>query len=187
MICQSCRSEIQGAPKFCPKCGGSTLTAQQTPKVPGKFCPQCGTENPLIARFCKQDGYRFESAPLVPQSEPPLPRANLTQPPAPLPSASGTSIAPLAIARPPATVRPPPPMRPPPPSVDPNSKPAGRFGASAIAGVVSAAVIVVGALLAFAYWKGYIGDRQASVAAAITVDLRGKGFDAVALAISKDS
>jgi osmotically-inducible protein OsmY len=61
MICQGCMTELSGAPKFCPKCGARIETADESaPSI--KYCPQCGTENPVSAKFCKNDGYPFAAA-----------------------------------------------------------------------------------------------------------------------------
>lgn len=59
MICNSCLTELSGTPKFCPKCGvGIQAPIESTQLI--KRCPQCGAENPIGAKFCKKDGYRFE-------------------------------------------------------------------------------------------------------------------------------
>jgi osmotically-inducible protein OsmY len=60
MICDSCKTEIKGTPKFCPKCGMKVEALQAQPDAI-KRCPQCGAENALAAKFCKADGYRFDS------------------------------------------------------------------------------------------------------------------------------
>lgn len=60
MICQECKAEIRGAPKFCPKCGAKVEAVDGTTPAT-KVCPQCGAENLLSAKFCKSDGYRFPS------------------------------------------------------------------------------------------------------------------------------
>lgn len=58
MICQECKAEIRGAPKFCPKCGAKVEAVDRSAPAT-KVCPQCGAENSLTAKFCKSDGYRF--------------------------------------------------------------------------------------------------------------------------------
>ncbi len=66
VICQECKAEIHGAPKFCPKCGAKVDGPRQ-PASGTKVCPQCGAENLITAKFCKADGYRFElSGPATP-------------------------------------------------------------------------------------------------------------------------
>lgn len=60
MICNSCNTSLTGTPKFCPKCGENVVSEQPRQEVTKK-CPQCGAENPTVARFCKVDGFRFDS------------------------------------------------------------------------------------------------------------------------------
>lgn len=59
VICQDCKAELSGTPKFCPKCG-SRVESPIASILTVKHCPRCGTENPIGARFCKRDGYLFE-------------------------------------------------------------------------------------------------------------------------------
>ena len=93
MICQECKAEIHGEPKFCPKCGAKVDAVRLA--APGtKVCPQCGAENSLTAKFCKSDGYRFpdaaETAPAVQAIQPvaPPPSSRPAPPTAPAPSAA---------------------------------------------------------------------------------------------------
>jgi osmotically-inducible protein OsmY/DNA-directed RNA polymerase subunit M/transcription elongation factor TFIIS len=72
MNCPNCNAGLSGVPKFCPKCGAKIEATTAAPPATKK-CPQCGSENPLAAKFCKTDGYRFDSAiltPAVPEGEP---------------------------------------------------------------------------------------------------------------------
>ena len=59
MICNNCLTELSGTPKFCPKCGASIQAPIELAKSI-KQCPQCGAENPIGAKFCIKDGYRFK-------------------------------------------------------------------------------------------------------------------------------
>lgn len=59
MICPDCQTELDGSPKFCPKCGSRVTTPTELISSI-KYCPQCGTENLLSAKFCKNDAYPFE-------------------------------------------------------------------------------------------------------------------------------
>ncbi len=47
-ICPACKAEIEGTPKFCPKCG--------TKIVQKYFCSACGTEIQQNAKFCPKCG-----------------------------------------------------------------------------------------------------------------------------------
>ncbi|QLQ26106.1 MAG: zinc ribbon domain-containing protein [Dechloromonas sp.] len=60
MNCPNCNAGLSGTPKFCPKCG-ARIGANSTEPPTTRKCPQCGTENALAAKFCKTDGYRFDS------------------------------------------------------------------------------------------------------------------------------
>ncbi len=73
MNCPNCNAALSGSLKFCPKCGAKIEA--RTPETPAtRKCPQCGSENALAAKFCKVDGYRFDSATAasaVPAAAPP--------------------------------------------------------------------------------------------------------------------
>ena len=60
MNCPNCNAGLNGAPKFCPKCG-TKIEARTVEPPATKKCPQCGSENAPAAKFCKVDGYRFDS------------------------------------------------------------------------------------------------------------------------------
>ena len=60
MSCPNCNAALSGTPKFCPKCGAK-IEARTSEPPATKKCPQCGSENAPAAKFCKVDGYRFES------------------------------------------------------------------------------------------------------------------------------
>ena len=60
MNCPICNAGLSGTPKFCPKCGAK-IEARTSEPLATKKCPQCGSENALAAKFCKVDGYRFDS------------------------------------------------------------------------------------------------------------------------------
>ena len=59
MLCSDCQATIAEGAKFCPKCGARA--GAPAAETGGKRCPQCGSENPANAKFCKKDGYRFDS------------------------------------------------------------------------------------------------------------------------------
>lgn len=89
MICQSCSTQLPATAKFCNKCGTSVAAA--VVEIKEKYCPKCGVANAPEARFCRVDGYAFESvARAVPnpievdlpsaQKLPPAPPAAISQP-----------------------------------------------------------------------------------------------------------
>lgn len=61
MICKNCNLSIPDHAAFCPLCGTET-GVNIAGKPESKKCPQCGTGNPLEAKFCRVDGWRFPSA-----------------------------------------------------------------------------------------------------------------------------
>jgi ribosomal protein L40E len=61
MICKNCNLSIPDHAVFCPLCGTET-GVNIAGKPESKKCPQCGAENPLEAKFCRVDGWRFLSA-----------------------------------------------------------------------------------------------------------------------------
>lgn len=69
MICNNCNASIPDVAVFCPACGKET--GEKTGGNPGiKKCLQCGAENPLEAKFCRVDGWKFpEPEPLVAKQE----------------------------------------------------------------------------------------------------------------------
>ncbi len=72
MNCPNCNAGLNGAPKFCPKCGAK-IEARTVEPPATKKCPRCGSENALAAKFCKVDGYHFDSgtpASVVPATAP---------------------------------------------------------------------------------------------------------------------
>ena len=60
MNCPNCNAGLSGTQKFCPKCGAKIEATTLEPPATKK-CPQCGTENAIAVKFCKTDGYRFDS------------------------------------------------------------------------------------------------------------------------------
>lgn len=186
MICQKCKAEIAGSPKFCPKCGAKIQVAvapvseavNDTPAFsPASYaqanvtpstvimaaqdvviCPVCGTENLPTARFCKKDGTPLQGAIAGHRSAAP-------------------SIAPKSVPQRAA--------QQPQPSDQPGRQPA-RISQKTLpfagVAVVVATLFAGGAL----YWGGYIGDRQGAVSQKINSELRGKGLSNVKFVVDKE-
>lgn len=254
MQCSKCQATIAAGIKFCPKCG----TRAETPAVEagGKRCPQCGTENLANAKFCKKDGYRFDSVavkPDVPASPPPVvmppsePKAQeAVSKPAPPASDSvacpkcGTANAPTAkfckkdgyplqaagataapTAVPPPIVVPPvvppakqaamasavtPPAPKPAPQPVPAIQPVPAAPRPAVSAASSALVkpaasksrkgMMIGAALGaailagtgggYAYWTGYIGNRQGSVQNEINAELGSHGLSNIKVTVNHE-
>jgi hypothetical protein len=94
-------------------------------------CPSCGAENPDEARFCRECGNMFSSAPAAAGAEPPPggpPPPPPTEPVAPVPPTEAIPATPPAEgypAGPPVGGAPPPPPPPPPPGAFPPGAPGG--------------------------------------------------------------
>ena len=184
MICQNCKAEISGNPKFCPKCGvtmDATVVpattpgsgaAQATAAVPAALssnsaarqdsviCPKCGTPNPPTARFCKKDGVPLQGGAAAQQPAAP----EVTRQPAPQRAAPRVEPA-FAPARPPAR----------------------RSWKTLVTAGVAAFVVLASALGGYLYWAGHIGDRQGSVMASVNTELGKKSLSNVKISsIAKD-
>ena len=61
MNCANCKSEIADTSKFCKICGAQIASSLHTAQPQTKTCPTCGAENSFSAKFCRVDGYRFET------------------------------------------------------------------------------------------------------------------------------
>ena len=210
MICQECKAEIHGAPKFCPKCGAKVAAVRPPP--PGtKLCPQCGAENSLSAKFCKSDGYRFpdaaEAAPLgeavpqvappppIPAAPPPTTRAPSTGEERPIPTARSESREfssaprhkaeeapqPAAVAR----AEPRRTAATAPPEARPDLEPKPEKSRKPLLVAVAALLAVALSAAGGAYWFGYIGNRHASVQEKINAELGGKGLSNVKVTVAR--
>jgi osmotically-inducible protein OsmY len=187
MICPSCRSEVPGTPKFCNKCGAPFATpAPPTPAAAPatKVCPQCGAVNALAARFCRQDGYKFDGMPAAAAAVAPKvsKTAELTlerePPPRPAPPPAAPAPPPLP---PRAQVTPPQAPRDETNEVPQLKRRPGRFAA-----IIAGVIVVTGGAAGALYWKGIIGDRPGSVAEAIMESAQKQGFTEVTVTVSQD-
>ena len=244
MQCSKCHATIAVGAKFCPKCG--TPAATPTVEMTGKRCPQCGADNPANAKFCKKDGYRFDSVavkPDVPASPPPVvmpldkPAVQETVSKSISPAsdsvtcpkcgtanvstakfckkdgyplgAAGTAAAQTAVPLAAAPVKEaamasavPPPASTPVPTIQPISTvPRPSFSAASgpplerttaksrkrmmIGAAVGAALLVVTGG-GYAYWTGYIGNRQESVQNEINADLGSHGLSNIKVTVNDD-
>lgn len=220
MRCQNCKIEINGTPKFCPKCG--TKMEVRTPQSDGtKKCPQCGTENALAAKFCKKDGYRFDSVAVKPEmaaastaptsvmlgsSEPIAPEGVAKQiPPADdlvicpkcgTPNLSGAKFCKkdgyalqAGVAIPQATPVPKSaPIKQPAPAQSAGGGPAveNKSHKGLVIGVLIGVVLLASAGGGYAYWTGYIGNRQESVQNEINAELGSHGLSNIKVRVNDD-
>ena len=178
MICQGCKAEVAGNPKFCPKCGTKLdVSTEQAPAPPTQamaepapatasvapqdsvICPKCGTPNLPTARFCKKDGTPLWDG--AAQQQPAAPLA--APPPASQPTVPRT-YTPLQ------------------PVQHPTSKSRKTILIVSMVGVV----LLTSGIGGYLYWAGYVGDRQGSVAQTLNSELSSKGLGSVKVNVDKD-
>ena len=174
MICQGCKAEVAGNPKFCPKCGSkfdvSNVQAPAPPiqamaepapaiaSVPPQdsiICPKCGTLNLPTARFCKKDG-----TPLWDGASSQQPAAPLAAPEPTVPR-TYTAFQPVQ---------------------HPTSKSRKTILIVSMVGVV----MLTSGIGGYLYWAGYVGDRQGSVAQTLNSELSSKGLGSVKVTVNKE-
>ena len=174
MICQGCKAEVAGNPKFCPKCGSKfDVSPVQAPAAPTQMmedpapatvsivlqdsviCPKCGMPNLPTARFCKKDG-----APL-------WDGALSQEPPAPLVAPEPTTLRTYTAFQ---------------PVQYPTSKSRKTI---LIVSMVGVAMLTSG-IGGYLYWAGYVGDRQGSVAQKLNSELSSKGLGSVKVTVNKE-
>lgn len=151
MICHGCMTELSGTPKFCPKCGVCVEAPAESAQAI-KRCPQCGTENPVSAKFCKNDGYGFEGtptpAPFVPQ---PTPKTeNSAPPPNSLPVETSVAVAP-PIQKLPSE----------PETVGTQTNAAQTSSKGLLIGIASVIAVVATGVGGYRYWSGNQAGPQA--------------------------
>lgn len=171
MICQRCKAEVAGSPKFCPKCGTKfdvsavQAMAEAAPAAlsvapqDSVICPKCGTPNSPTARFCKTDGTPLWDGASSPQPAAPLTAAQTaSQPTAPR---SYTAFQPVQ-----------PPM--------------SKSRKTILIGSMIAVVMLASGIGGYLYWAGYVGDRQGSVAQTLNSELSSKGLGNVKVNVNKE-
>lgn len=179
-------------------------------------CPTCGTLNPPNAKFCKKDGTALgavAAAPAAPRppSFPSAPAAPVPPPAvAKVPKPIELALAPDPTEEPslpergpsqPIAAKPvvedrrlqkaPPPQderraRQPDPAQTGVVEPRAKRRPFVLVAVVLGLLLAAGATGAFLYWKGFLGNRQESVAESLGLAAHDQGFDAVTIAVSKD-
>lgn len=235
MHCPNCKTELNGTPKFCLKCG-TRIEAPQLQSA-GKTCPQCGTENLPTAKFCKKDGYPFNSVAVTqgvtasPPSVVVAPVESKVQEPATRPTSlsdtvicpgcgtpnaatarfckkdgyplqvAGAATSPAAIAS--AATPPIPEIAPqaistkqttpvtPRPAVHAVSAAPVRAAPaqsrkSWVIGAMAGLAILASAGGGYAYWAGYIGNRQGHVQDEINAELGSHGLSNIKVTVNHD-
>lgn len=176
MICQNCKAEVAGSPKFCPKCGTKLdVSTVQTPALStlamaesapasvapqdSVICPKCGTPNLPTARFCKKDGI-----PLRGETSSQQPAAPLAAPqPVSQPMAPRTQTA-----------------------FQPDQHPTSQSRKTILIVSMVAVVMLTSGIGGYLWWAGYVGDRQGSVAQTLNAELSRKGLGSVKVNVDKD-
>ena len=173
MICQRCKAEVAGSPKFCPKCGTkfdvSTVQAEAEPAPAtlsvapqdSVICPKCGTPNSPTARFCKTDGTPLWDGASSPQPSAPLTAAQTASQPTAPRTYTYTAFQ----------------------SVQP---PTSKSRKTTLIGSMVAVLMLTSGIGGYLYWSGYVGDRQGLVAQTINSELSSKGLGSVRVNVNKE-
>lgn len=175
--------------------------SKPTPPVSDSVtCPKCGTANAPTAKFCKKDGYPLQAAGAVtppiavvtpPTVVPPPVIAPPVVPPAKptVMDSSATPPAPKSAPQPVPAVQPTPAAPGPAVNAAPKApaKPAvvkSRKGM--MIGVAVGAAILASAGGGYAYWAGYVGNRQGNVQNEINAELGSHGLSNIKVTVGKD-
>lgn len=128
-----------------------------TPASDTVICPQCGTENSAKAKFCKKDGYALQAGIVAPSI------AQAT------PTHSAQATARAAVSEESVSV------------VTTSGKSSKGLVIGALAGLM-----LLASAGGYAYWAGYIGNRQGSVQEAINAELSSHGLSSVRVTVDKE-
>lgn len=174
--------------------------SKPAPPVSGSVtCPKCGTANVSTAKFCKKDGYPLQAAGAVtPQTEvtPPTavppPVVVPTEIPSTKPAGMDSSVKPPApkLAPQPIPVKQSAPATSP-PAVSaapraPATPGAAKSGKGMMIGAAVGAAILASAGGGYAYWAGYVGNRQGNVQNEINAELGSHGLSNIKVTVGKD-
>lgn len=139
------------------------------------ICPGCGTPNAATARFCKKDGYPLRAAgaatspaamastatPLIPEIAPQAIPAKQAAPVTSHPAVHVVSAAPVRAA-------------------------AAQSRKNWVIGAVAGLAILASAGGGYAYWMGYIGNRQGNVQEEINAELGSHGLSNIKVTVNHD-
>lgn len=159
------------------------------PPVSGAVtCPKCGTANVPTAKFCKNDGYPLQAAGSVtlPTAVPP-PVAVPTEIPSTKPVGMDSLVKPPTpkLAPQPIPVKQSAPAAPRPAvSAAPRALVKSRKGM--MIGAAVGAAILASAGGGYAYWGGYVGNRQGNVQNEINAELGSHGLSNIKVTVGKD-
>lgn len=156
-------------------------------------CPKCGTANLSTAKFCKKDGYPLQAAgavtpptavqpPVAVQpavlAAQPAAMASPVTPPAPKPAPQAVpAIQPApVVSRPAVSAAPRAPVKP----VSAKSRKGMMIGAAV------GAAILASTGGGYAYWAGYVGNRQGSVQNEINAELGTHGLRNIKVTVNHE-
>jgi hypothetical protein len=139
----------------------STRPPPNPPVSDSLRCPRCGTVNPADAKFCRKDGTPLNGTVATAVSAPaPVERAPVSRPVPTTPS-------------------------PQPPQAHVPERTRQRPSRTLVyVGSVAAVLLLVG-VGAVLYWKGYVGNRQGSVAESLSAEAAAQDFKGVTVTIDK--
>lgn len=158
-------------------------------------CPKCGTVNSATAKFCKKDGHPLQATGVVtPPKTAPMP----PQAPSAIPITKQTEIdADISPSVPPVVPQTTPVKQPAPvvPRPVANTAPSRKTLVKAAAakpsrvlaiGLAVGLVILASAGGGYAYWVGYVGNRQGNVQDEINAELGSHGLSNVKVTVNRE-
>ena len=163
------------------------------PAVDSVTCPKCGTANVPTAKFCKKDGYPMQAAgvvaapttvppqvvvpPVVPAAKPavmasPVPPTAPKPAPQPVPAIQSAPAAPRPVVSAPPSA--------------PAKPAAAKSRKGMMIGAAVGAAILASTGGGYAYWAGYVGNRQGSVQNEINAELGTHGLSNVKVTVNHE-
>lgn len=128
------------------------------------ICPQCGTPNLPGAKFCKKDGYALQAGVATPQAIP-IPKSVPIKQPAPATATATAAARSAGIG---------------------GTAIAGKSRKGLLIGALVCVVLLASAGGGYAYWAGFIGNRQGTVQADINAELGSRGLSTVKVTIDRE-
>lgn len=163
-------------------------------------CPKCGTANISTAKFCKKDGYPLQAVGAVTPPTAVATPPTAVQPPVAVPTAvpaakPAAMASPVTPPAPKPAPQPVPAIQPAPVAPRPAISAAPRAPVKPVAaksrrgvmiGAAVGAAILASAGGGYAYWAGYVGNRQGTVQNEINAELGSHGLSNIKVTVSHE-
>lgn len=171
--------------------------SSSTTSPPGNTvtCSKCGTVNSSTAKFCKKDGYPLQAtggstpqktAPIHPQAPSVIPTTKQAEIEADIVQSVPPVVTQATSAKQPAPVAPSPITYTAPSSKTLVKATAARPGRALAIGLVAGVVVLASAGGGYAYWAGYVGNRQGNVQDEINAELGSHGLSNVKVTVNRE-